>query len=164
MALTASVNLFEKYDPGSTEEAFIGADSTQFFKGGLVGIQSSDGRLVKITNATTVNSVWVCDDEVLTGASNTRKIKVRSGIFKLLNGDTIVEPGDVGKRAFAGAAGDSSAFKAGDPVTEAVLGVIEGVDGATATPGGAGVWVKIPGFREIIKPLTATTGDNLSGS
>jgi hypothetical protein len=161
MALTASKNLMEKYDPTATREDFLATDSTQYFKGGLVGLTA--GKVVKITNATTVSSVWVCEDEVLTGVSTTVRIGVRSGTFKFLNGDSIADPGDVGKRAFAGAAGDDSAFKAGDPITEACLGVIEGVDGATA-PGGAGVWVKVPGFREIIKPLSATTGDNLSGS
>lgn len=164
MALTESKNLMEKYDPGATREEFLGSDSTQYFKGGLVGISSSTGRLVKLTNAVTVNSVWICEDEVLTGVGNTKRIGVRSGIFKLLNGDAIADPADIGKRAFVGAAGDDTAFKAGDPITEACLGVIEGVDGAGATPGGAGVWVKILGLREIIKPLTATTGDNLSGS
>jgi hypothetical protein len=62
-----------------------------------------------------------------------------------------------------GANGDGTVYKAGDPITEALVGTIEGVDGATA-PGGAGVWVKLRGTNVITKPLTATTGDNLSGS
>lgn len=163
MALAASKSVLEKHDPTSVREDVLGTDSTQYFKGGLVGILGSTGKLVKLTQATVgANSVWLCEDEVLTGVSNTRMIGVCSGIFKFINGDSIVAA-DVGKRAFIGAAGDDTAFKAGDPITDVCIGVIEGVDGATA-PGGAGVWVKLPGFREFIKPLTATTGDNLSGS
>jgi hypothetical protein len=160
MALTASKNLVEKYDPTATREDFVATNSTQYFKGGLVGLVA--GVLVKLTQATAAcNSVWVCEDEFLTTTA-AKNIGVRSGIFKFINGDTIVAA-DIGKRAFIGAAGDDTAFKGGDPITDVCIGVIEGVDASTAT-GGAGVWVKVPGFREIMKPLDATHGDNLSGS
>lgn len=161
MALTASKNYFEKHDPTATREDFPATDSTQYFKGGLVALVA--GLLVKPTTATVgASSMWMCEDEVLTGVSTTKKIGVRSGIFKLTNGDSIVAS-DVGKLAYVGANGDDGAYKAGAAATDVVIGVIEGVDGATAL-GGAGVWVKVGGFHEIIKPLTATTADNLSGA
>lgn len=163
MALAASKNILEAYHPDAYREDVPATDSVQYFRGGLVGILGSTGKLVKLTQASVgINAVYICEDEILTGASSTEQIGVRTGCFKLLNGDTIVDS-DRGKRAFVGAAGDDTAFKAGDPITDVVIGTIERVDGASA-PGGAGVWVKIRGTQVIVKPLTATTGDNLSGS
>jgi hypothetical protein len=153
MALSASSNIMERYHPAAQRyEAVLGSDSTQYFKGGLVGVQASDGKLVKLTNASTVNAVFICDEEVLTGTSNTRKIKVRTGIFKLLNGDSIAVA-DIGKVARVGAAGDDSAFKGGADGTEAVIGRIENVDSAS-DPGGAGVWVRIFGYDTIVNTAT----------
>lgn len=161
MALTASKNIMERGDPSAQREDFPATDSTQYFKGGLVALVA--GLLVKPTTATVgASSVWICEDEILTGASTTKKIGVRCGTFKLTNGDSIVAA-DVGKLCYVGANGDDGAYKAGAAVTDVVIGVIQSVDGATA-PGGAGVWVKVFGFHEIIKPLTATTADNLSGA
>lgn len=161
MALAASKNVMEKYDPTAHREEFPATDSVQYFKGGWVALVA--GLLVKPTTATVgASSVWMCEDEVLTGASTTVRVGVRSGIFKVTNGDSIVAA-DVGKLAYVGANGDDGAYKAGAAATDVVLGVIEGVDGATA-PGGAGVWIRTYGFHEIIKPLTATTADNLSGA
>lgn len=163
MALTASKNYQEAYDPSGYREHVPATDSTQYFKGGLVGILQSTGKLVKLTQASVgISAVYICDDEILTGVGSTDQIRVRTGIFKLLNGDSIVDA-DRGKRAFVGAAGDDTAFKAGDPITDVLIGTIERVAPAS-DPGGAGVYVKIRGTQVIVKPLTATTGDNLSGS
>jgi hypothetical protein len=163
MALAASKGIIEAYDPAAYREDVPATDSTQYFKGGLVGILQSTGKLVKLTQASVgISAVYICEDEVLTGVGTTTQIGVRTGTFKLLNGDSIVDA-DRGKRAFVGAAGDDSAFKAGDPITDVLIGTIERVGGATDT-GGAGVYVKIRGTQVIVKPLTATTGDNLSGS
>jgi hypothetical protein len=160
MALTESKNFLEKYDPAGYREDVLATNAVQYYKGGLVGIDSTTGLLVKLTNAVTVRAVYICEDEILAVTGDF--IGVRSGIFKFLNGDSIADS-DRGKRAFMGANGDGTVYKAGDPITEALVGTIEGVDGATA-PGGAGVWVKLRGTNVITKPLTATTGDNLSGS
>lgn len=160
MALSASIIILEKYDPTRMREDVLATNGVQYYKGGLVGIDSTTGLLVKMTNAITARAVYICEDDVV-GVTG-QYVGVTTGIFKLANGDSVLET-DRGKRAFVGASGDDSAYKAGDPITEAVIGTIEGVDGATA-PGGAGVWVKIRGTQVIVKPLTATTGDNLSGS
>lgn len=163
MALTASVPIFEKYDPTAIREDFPATDSTQYFKGGLVAIDNGTGKLVKLTNAISARSVWLCEDEVLTGVSTTVRIGVRSGIFKLINGDTILAT-DVGKLARVGASGDDSAFKGGTDAGEAVLGTIEGVDAASGAGvvGGAGVYVKLTGYNNVV--VTATAATNVTGS
>jgi hypothetical protein len=157
MALTESKNYLEKYDPAGYREDVLATNGVQYFKGGLVGIDNTTGLLVKLTNAVTVRAVYICEDDVV-GVTG-QYIGVRSGIFKLLNGDTIVDA-DRGKVARVGASGDDSAYKGGTDATEAVIGTIEGVDGATA-PGGAGVWVKVRGTNII---ATATGATNATGA
>ncbi len=157
MALTASINILEKEDPAAYRDDVLATNGVQYFKGGLVGIDNTTGLLVKLTNAVTVRAVYICEDEVV-GVTGQR-VGVRSGIFKLLNGDTIVDA-DRGKVARVGAAGDDSAFKGGADATEAVIGTIEDVDAASA-PGGAGVWVKVRGTQIIV---TATAATNATGS
>lgn len=159
MALIASKNILEKYIPEAYREDFPASDSTQYFRGGLVALVA--GKLVKPTTATAAaTGIFICDDEILTGVSATDLIGVRTGMFKLLNGDSIVAPGDLGKIAYIGALGDEAAYKAGAAATDVVIGTIEAVDGATA-PGGAGVWVKVLGNRVIVQ---ATGGSGTSGA
>lgn len=161
MTLTASKNILEKHLPQSYRNDYPATDSIQYFRGGLVALVG--GKLVKPTTATVgASAVFICEDEILTGVSTTEQIGVRSGMFKLLNGDSIVAA-DVGKLGYIGANGDDSVYKAGAAATDVVVGVIDRVDAAT-DPGGAGVWVHVLGLHEIIKPLTATTSDNLSGA
>lgn len=157
MALTESKNLLEKADPTQMREDVLATNGVQYFKGGLVGIDNTTGLLVKLTNAMTVRAVYICEDEIV-GVTGQR-IGVRTGIFKLLNGDTILDT-DRGKVARVGAAGDDSAFKGGTDATEAVIGTIEDIDAASA-PGGAGVWVKVRGSQII---TTATAATNATGA
>jgi hypothetical protein len=158
MALAASKNILEKYIPEAYREDFPATDSTQYYRGGLVALVG--GKLVKPTTATAAaTGIFVCEDENLTGVSTTDLIGVRTGMFKLLNGDSIVAT-DIGKIAYIGASGDDTAYKAGAAATDVVIGTIEGVDGATA-PGGAGVWVKVLGNRVIVQ---ATGGSGTSGA
>lgn len=153
MALIASKNLLEKYIPEAYRDDVTGTAAVQYFRGGLVGVDSTSGLLVKLTNAMTVRSVYVCEDEVLAAAGDF--IGVRTGIFKFLNGDTIVDT-DRGKLAYIGS-GDDTVIKGGAVATEAVVGTIEFVDGATA-PGGAGVWVKVRGTHEYLQSAVGVSG------
>jgi hypothetical protein len=152
-ALAASFNRLEKYDPAAFREEFPATDSTQYFKGSLVGVENTTGKLVKLTLATVVRSVWLCEEEVLTGVSTTELVKVRCGMHKFANGDTIVAA-DIGKLAFA--TDDNTVQKGGAPASECIVGVIEGIDGASA-PGGAGVWVRLTGFNHAVIAATAST-------
>jgi hypothetical protein len=159
MALTASKNLLEAYLPEAYRDDVPATDSTQYFRGGLVGIDAATGKLIKCTQAgPAVRAVYVCEDEILTGASSTEQIGVRNGQFKFLNGDSIVDA-DRGKPAFIGAAGDDTVFKAGTIAADQVVGTIERVEGAGSI-GGAGVWVKVRGTHEYTQVLAAA---NTSG-
>jgi hypothetical protein len=157
MALTASKNILEKRIPSAYREDVVGTAGVQYFKGGLVGIDNTTGLLVKLTNAMTVRAVYICEDDVLAVAGE--QIGVRTGIFKLLNGDTVLDT-DRGKVARVGANGDDSAYKGGTDAADAIIGTIEGVDAASA-PGGAGVWVNVRGTQVI---ATATGAANVSGA
>jgi hypothetical protein len=157
-ALTASRPVFEKYDPTWQREDFPATDSTQYFKGGLVALVA--GLLVKPTTATVgASSVWLCEDEILTGVGTTKKIGVRSGIYKFTNVGGITAA-DVGKICYV--SDDQSVTLTGAPGTDVVVGNVEGVDTGTASPNSgvlaAGVWVRLLGFREAIPTAAVVTG------
>lgn len=153
MALIASKNIMERYTPGAYRDDIVGTPAVQYFRGGLVGVDNTSGLLVKLTNAMTVRSVFVCEDETLAVAGDF--IGVRDGIFKFVNGDSIVGT-DEGKLAYIGAS-DDTVIKGGAVATDAVVGTIEGVDAATA-PGGAGVWVKVRGNHEYLQSAVGVSG------
>jgi hypothetical protein len=103
-ALTDDRSLTRELMTGhAAEHAFQAADSTQFYKGGLVCLDQADGRLKKGAISTTQVCVGVSQERVLTGASNTRKVRARSGIFGPFNnsaaGDAIAAD-DIGKDCF----------------------------------------------------------------
>ena len=101
-ALTAFRDTLEKAAPFSSLQAEVGADSTQFFAGGIVVLDQADGKMKKAFVATTLIAIGRCEETFLTGTSNTRKIKARSGIFKYGNsasGDLIAAD-DIGKDCY----------------------------------------------------------------
>lgn len=137
-ALSASVDRLERYMPDAVRGAHYGTNATQFYKGGLVGIDIDTGLLVKMAAAgTNVIAVGVCEDEKLT-ADATTFVRYKSGCFKFANGDSIAMT-DVGKPAFA--VDDNTVNKA-NASDDPQCGYIYAVDDSTA-PGGAGVWVMI---------------------
>lgn len=67
----------------------LAKDSTQFYKGQLVGVDLDDGKLMGVTAGDlTIQVVGRCEENVLTGSSNTRRVKVKSGCFIWANGGT----------------------------------------------------------------------------
>ncbi len=151
-ALTADRNTLARGKPGPIHHVDATA-STQYFKGGIVYVQQSTGKLVKgaITLAGVV-AAGICLDNVLTGASPTEKIRVRAGTFKFVNGETIANATDRGKLAFQG--DDQTVFKtaagSGDATTP-TLGTIYEVDSD-------GVWVTIPDLLSTNVPTAMTSG------
>jgi hypothetical protein len=146
-AITASKNILEKYDPKAYRDEKIGADSTQFFKGGLVGLVA--GKVTKLAAATAaVASVWICEDEVLTGASNTVRVGIRNGIFPFVGAGFTVA--DIGKVVYV--SDDQTVTLTGAPATEVVVGSIQEVESATL------VWVQLIGPREAIPTAAVVTG------
>lgn len=101
-ALTADRDTLEKAAPFSSLQAEVGASSTQFYKGGMVVLDQADGLLKKASTATGLIALGRCEENILTGAGNTRKIKCRSGIFKYGNSSAadLIAADDIGKDCF----------------------------------------------------------------
>jgi len=101
-ALTADRDTLEKAAPFSSLQAEVGASSTQFYKGGIVVLDQADGLLKKATTATGLIALGRCEENILTPASNTRKIKCRSGIFKYANSAAadLIAADDIGKDCY----------------------------------------------------------------
>lgn len=104
MALSAARDTKERdgYSRFAEHGDVVGADSTQFYQGQLVGINAS-GKLVPYTAAAGIKPAGCCLETYLTGSGNTRKIRFKSGIFKWANaasGDAITAA-DVDLPAYA---------------------------------------------------------------
>lgn len=76
---------------GQLNEQLAGSSLT-FFKGQMVAI-SAAGLLVPATAAAGIIPCGRCEENVTTGAGNTRKVKFRSGVFKWANlgGDLVTQ-------------------------------------------------------------------------
>ena len=102
-ALTDDRDTREKAQGWGREFAYQAADSTQFYKGGILVLDSADGKLKKGSTATGLVAMGVSLERYLTGASNTRKIRVRNGIhgpFANSAAADAIATDDVGKDCF----------------------------------------------------------------
>lgn len=101
-ALTADRDTLEKAAPFSSLVAEVGTDSTQYYAGGIVCLSTATGKVVKGSTATTLIALGRCEENVLTGTSNTRRIKARTGIFKFGNSTSadLIAEDDIGKDCF----------------------------------------------------------------
>jgi hypothetical protein len=134
-ALAADRDTPEYYTPWGMEHAEVGLDSTQFYKGGILCIDSADGKFKKGVVSTTLTAIGRCEDSVLTGVSNTVKVRARSGIFKFGNssaGDLIALV-DIGKACYI--VDDQTVAKTNGGATRSVAGFVHDID-----PDGS-VWV-----------------------
>lgn len=137
MALSADLKNHEMASSFGQEHAILAKDSTQFYKGGLVAVDLDDGKLAKAAAGDlTLVVVGRCSENVLTGTSNTRKVKFRSGIFNYASGATFeaITAAHVGQPCYV--------------VTDESVG-ISGATGANSLAGRVydydanGVWVGI---------------------
>jgi hypothetical protein len=79
----------ERAHPAAQYHHILAKDSTQFYKGQLVGVDLDDGKLMGATAGDlTIQVVGRCEENVLTGTSNTRRVKVKSGAFIWVSGGT----------------------------------------------------------------------------
>lgn len=134
-ALAADRDTPERASPLSQLFAEVGTDSTQYYKGGIVCISTATGLVVKGATATTQIAIGRCEENVLTGTSNTRKIKARIGCFKYLNsaaGDAIAAD-DIGKACYI--VDDQTVALTDGTGTRSRAGIVAGVDSD-------GVWVQ----------------------
>jgi hypothetical protein len=84
MAITEQRDTQERLISFSEVHEILGASSTTFIKGGMVAINAA-GLLVMASSATGLRAVGRCEENVVTGAGNTRLIKCKTGIFKWAN-------------------------------------------------------------------------------
>lgn len=137
-ALTAQRDTQEKFHPAAMVHAYTPAASTQFFKGGLVALDQSDsGLLKKGAVSTTLVCIGVCQENFTSPASNSRKVKARSGIhgpFENSAGADEIAADDVGKDCFI--VDDQTVALTDGTSTRSKAGTIYDVDSD-------GVWVFI---------------------
>lgn len=150
-ALTADRSTLFRGEPGPIHHIPATA-ATQFFKGGLVGIQQSTGLLVKpvITDGTVVIA-GICLDNVLSGASGATLVRVRGGkdqMVKLVNGQTIANATDRGKIARVS---DDQTVQLTTDASAPIVGTVYEVDSD-------GVWVTLAGPDGIAAPTNLATG------
>lgn len=127
-ALTDNRDTVERASAHSQRHAGVGLSSTQFYKGGIIAYDSADGLVKKGVTSTTLIAIGRCEENVLTGAGNTRKINGRSGIFKYGNSasaDLIAED-DVGKPCYI--VDDATVALTDGTGTRSRAGIIDGVD------------------------------------
>jgi hypothetical protein len=82
-ALAADSGLItEKAMPWACNHApAVAADSTQFLKGGILVLDQADGKVKKASTAAGLIALGVCQENYLTGTSNTRRIRTRNGVW-----------------------------------------------------------------------------------
>jgi hypothetical protein len=135
-ALAADTDIPERASPTSQLFAEVGTDSTQYYKGGIVCISTATGKVVKGSTAATLIAIGRCEENVLTGTSNTRKIKARTGTFKYANSASadLIAADDIGAPCYI--VDDATVALTSNSSARSRAGIIEGVD----TDGG--VWVR----------------------
>lgn len=133
-ALTGQRDTTERASAHSQLHSGVGLSSTQFYKGGIIAYDSVDGLVKKGATSTTLIAIGRCEETVLTGTSNARRINGRSGIFKFGNSasaDLIAED-DVGKACYI--VDDQTVALTDGSATRSRAGIVDGVDSD-------GVWV-----------------------
>jgi hypothetical protein len=136
MALAADRDTPEAQHPASMLHGFVGTDSTQYYKGGIVCISTATGKVVKGLTATTCVAIGRCEENVLTGTSNTRRIKAKSGIFRFANSAAAdaIAADDIGKDCYI--VDDETVALTDGTATRSKAGTVYDVDAS-------GVWVHI---------------------
>ncbi|MBX3131631.1 MAG: hypothetical protein KF718_33250 [Polyangiaceae bacterium] len=136
MALSDDKDVTELDSSFSMEHALAGTDSTQYYRGGLVCIKGSTGKVVKGAVAADLTPIGRCEERILTGSSTTHKVKARSGIFLFKNssaGDAIAAT-EIGKDCYI--VDDETVAKTSDTAARSAAGKVYDVTSA-------GVWVAV---------------------
>jgi len=134
-ALADNRDTLERASGNSQLFAEVGTDSTQYYKGGIVCISTATGKVVKGATATTQIAIGRCEENYLTGTSNTRKIKARIGCFKYGNSAAAdaIAADDIGKACYV--VDDQTVALTDGTGTRSRAGIVAGVDSD-------GVWVQ----------------------
>lgn len=132
-ALTADRDTPELQSGWCSEHARIGVDNDEFYKGGIICLDAA-GKFVPASTATGLIAIGRCEDRVTTGASNTKKIRARSGIFLYANSAAADEitAAEVGDDCYI--VDDQTVAKTSGTNSRSVAGTVYDVDAS-------GVWV-----------------------
>jgi hypothetical protein len=101
MAVTTQRDTLERYNPESNIVEIQGTDSITFIKGAMAAVVIATGKLTIGAVTAGLRGIGRLEENYVTGASNTRKIKVKTGTFKWKNsGASPVVQADLGKFVF----------------------------------------------------------------
>lgn len=102
MALADDRNTKEMAAPWSMCFDIVGIDSDEFYKGALLAYDQSDAKIKPGAAATDLIAVGRCEQRVSTGSSNTKTVRVKTGIFKWNNSAAAdaIAADDVGKDCY----------------------------------------------------------------
>jgi hypothetical protein len=115
----------EVADPNACDFHTLGKDSTQYWKGQMVCIDTDDGKLCGATAGDlTIRGAGMCLESVLTGTSNTRLIKWRRGTFYWGNGATFEAVAAAQESDVAFIVDDQTVGKSGATAANAMAGRI----------------------------------------
>lgn len=107
-----------------------------FYPGAIVCLDQSTGYAIPGATSTTLKPLGRCAEtetlDMTSIASGTNKVKVEPGVFKYVNGDTIVDT-DIGSVFYVG--DDQTVYKGSGGSTRSIGGYIVEVDSD-------GVWVQ----------------------
>lgn len=138
MALSAPRDTKEMASPLAFRHEVLGGTSQDFYKGQLVAVDLSDGRLYPAVAADlNLQVCGRCEETYSTGASETtKKIKFKSGIFNYASGSSgeAIVAADRGQVCYV--IDDQTVGLDGDGQANAIAGRIYDVDSY-------GVWVAI---------------------
>jgi hypothetical protein len=84
MASTEQRDTQERMSPVSDVHELLAADSITFIKGCLVA-KNASGLLVMASSTAGLIAMGRCEENVVTGIGNTRKVKFKTGTFKWNN-------------------------------------------------------------------------------
>ena len=136
-ALTDDRDTPDKAHPASMiHQVAEGADSMQFYKGGILALDQADGKVKKGITATTLVCLGRSEERLLTGTSNTRRPKAKSGIYRYGNSaaaDAIAND-DIGKDCYI--VDDQTVALTSGTNTRSIAGKVYEVDSD-------GVWVSM---------------------
>jgi hypothetical protein len=134
-ALAADRDTLEKASGWSQRVGEVGASSTQFYKGGIVVLDQADGLVKKGSTGTGLIALGRCEENVLTGSGNTRRINARTGIYKYGNSASadLIAADDIGKDCYI--VDDQTVALTSNSSARSRAGKVFGVDSD------GGVWV-----------------------
>lgn len=150
-AATDNLNIPERCDPSAFKHEAVAGSSAEYYKGAMIAIDvdATGSPFVRATAGDlSLRVVGRCEDRLTTGASNTKRLVVKSGIFRYASGATFeaIDAQDVGKVCYV--IDDQTVGISGATGANAVAGRIYAVDAS-------GVWVKFDPWDAPAKGATA---------